>query len=114
MFRKHFRFRRLVIGLAFAALAVPVTPALGASLTFVDGGPMPVSVAPVTTAPPAYLRYHQAGVPATAGAPAVSSSDGFNWTAVGIGASSVFGAVLLLGLAVAITRRNQHTGLTRA
>ena len=46
MFRKHFRFRRLVLGLAFAAVAVPVAPAGAASLsTFVDGGPAPVSYA---------------------------------------------------------------------
>lgn len=44
MFRKHFRFRRMVLGLAFAAFAVPVAPAGAVSLsTFVDGGPAPVS-----------------------------------------------------------------------
>lgn len=44
MFRKHFRFRRMVLGLAFAAVAVPVAPAGAVSLsTFVDGGPAPVS-----------------------------------------------------------------------
>jgi hypothetical protein len=46
MFRKHFRIRRLVLGLAFAAFAVPVAPAAAASLsTFVDnGGVAPVSL----------------------------------------------------------------------
>jgi hypothetical protein len=44
MFRKHFRFKRLVLGFAFAAVLVPVAPAGAVSLsTFVDGGPAPVS-----------------------------------------------------------------------
>lgn len=50
MFRKHFRFRRMVLGLAFASIAVPVSSAAAAgqgNSIFVDGGPAPVSAATV-------------------------------------------------------------------
>ena len=68
MFRKHFRFRRLVLGLAFAAVAVPVAPAGAVSLsTFVDGGPAPVSNTAVASSSPSYLRYHEVGFPVGAG-----------------------------------------------
>jgi hypothetical protein len=65
MFRKHFRIRRIVLGLAFAAFALPVAPAAAASLsTFVDGGPAPVSISSTATSEHSYLRYHEVGVPA--------------------------------------------------
>jgi hypothetical protein len=68
MFRKHFRFRRMLLGLAFAALAVPVAPAGAVSLsTFVDGGPAPVSNTTVSSSQPSYLRYHEVGMPVAAG-----------------------------------------------
>jgi hypothetical protein len=68
MFRKHFRFKRMVLGLAFAAVAVPVAPAGAASLsTFVDGGPAPVSNVTVSSSQPSYLRYHEVGVPVATG-----------------------------------------------
>ena len=68
MFRKHFRFRRMVLGLAFAAFAVPVAPAGATSLsTFVDGGPAPVSNTTISSYQPSYLRYHEVGVPVGAG-----------------------------------------------
>jgi hypothetical protein len=44
----------------------------------------------------------------------LSTSSGFDWKDAGVGASTVFGAALLLGIALFITRRNQHTGLTSA
>ena len=67
MFRKHFRIRRIVLGLAFAAFALPVAPAAAVSLsTFVDGGPAPVSN-PNTGLSQSYLRYHDVGVPAATG-----------------------------------------------
>jgi hypothetical protein len=44
----------------------------------------------------------------------LSTSNGFDWTDAGIGASTVFGAAILLGIALFITRRNQHSGLTSA
>jgi hypothetical protein len=45
---------------------------------------------------------------------AVSTSSGFDWTDAGLGASTAFGAVLLLGLGIVLVRRNQHSGLTSA
>lgn len=150
MFRKHFRFRRLALGLAFAAVALPVAPAGAISLsTFVDGGPAPVSFATVSS-PASYLRYHEIGFPVAAGpqirseqaraaglradglrwqamarfyqsqqptkvvVASTSTSNGFDWRDAGIGASTVFGTALVLGIALLLTRRHQHTGLTSA
>ena len=82
MFRKHFRFRRMVLGLAFAAVAVPVTPAAGASLsTFVDGGPAPVSNVTVSSYQPSYLRYHEVGFPVATG-PQVRSENALSTSTV--------------------------------
>jgi hypothetical protein len=68
MLRKHFRIRRIVLGLAFAAFALPVAPAAAASLsTFVDGGPAPVSISSTATSEHSYLRYHEVGVPVATG-----------------------------------------------
>jgi len=41
-------------------------------------------------------------------------SPGFDWSDAGIGASTVFAAALLLGIALFFTRRNQHSTLTSA
>jgi len=43
-----------------------------------------------------------------------STSRGFDWRDAGIGASSAFGVALLLLIAVALGRRNQHSGLSHA
>jgi hypothetical protein len=67
MSRKHFRIRRLVIGLAFAAFAVPVAPAAATTGFFVDGGPAPVSFSTAGSNQPSYLRYHEVGVPVGTG-----------------------------------------------
>lgn len=171
MFRKHFRFKRLVLGFAFAALTVPTASAFGASnAIFVDGMAAPRSVATVSSYTPSYLRYHEVGFPVGTGPQirseharsvstitplqadglrwtglarhyqqlqatqaisersngvkgpdpslvpqlAVSTSDGFNWKDAGIGASSMFGAALLLAIGFTLIRRNQRTGLTHA
>jgi|tagenome__1003787_1003787.scaffolds.fasta_scaffold20976687_3 hypothetical protein len=95
MFRKHFRIKRMVLGLAFATMLVPVAPAGAVSLsTFVDGGPAPVSNTAVTSYQPSYLRYHEVGGPVAAG-PQITSersattatitplqADGLRWTAM--------------------------------
>ena len=62
MFRKHFRFRRMVLGLAFAALVVPAAASATTN---------------ITTHSPAYLRYHEVGVPmATISGPELRSEHG--------------------------------------
>jgi len=169
MFRKHFRFKRFALGLAFAAVALPVAPAGAVGLsTYVDGGRALVSTTPVTSYSPAYMRYHAVGGPigsqirsehsrtvatitplqadgmrwnamarfyqsqqrnqAIAGRSngakgpgrslvqqvALSTSNGFDWKDAGIGASTALATALLLGIALVVTRRRQHTGLTSA
>jgi hypothetical protein len=157
MFRKHFRIRRLVLGLAFAAFAAPAAQASTGYL--VDGGPVPVSRA-TAGSQQSYLRYHQVGGPLAAPAKVTtplqadgmrlqaianayetqqatnaisersygvpgpdpslvsqvvsSTSRGFDWRDAGVGASSAFGIALLLLIAVALGRRNQHAGLSNA
>ena len=142
MIRKHFRFKRVALGLAFAGLVVPA-PAAAASLsTFVDGGPAPVSFTAVSSYSASYQRYHEVGGPIgksldipsqnaavaiserSNGVPgpdpslvpqlAVSTSGDFDGSDAGIGASRTLGVALLLGVAVLFTRRNQHSGLTQA
>jgi hypothetical protein len=44
----------------------------------------------------------------------LSSSNGFDWKDAGVGASTVFAAALLLGIAILFTRRSHHSGLTSA
>jgi hypothetical protein len=44
----------------------------------------------------------------------LATSSGFDWSDAGIGASTVFGVALLLGIALFLTRRNQHSTLTSA
>jgi hypothetical protein len=45
---------------------------------------------------------------------AVSTSNGFDWTDAGVGASTALVAALLLGIGILFTRRHQGTGLTSA
>jgi hypothetical protein len=149
MLRKHFRIRRLVIGLAFAALAAPAAASAMPQGYFVDGGPVPVSHASTATqirsehsastitplqadglrwqaAANIYARQQaqQAtsersnGVagpnPSLVPQVVVSTSNSFDWRDAGIGASSAFAVALILLIAVALMRRNQHAGLTQA
>jgi hypothetical protein len=44
----------------------------------------------------------------------LSTSSGFDWKDAGIGASTALATALLLGIALVLTRRHQHTGLTSA
>ena len=82
MLRKHFRIRRIVIGLAFAALAAPT--AATAAGTFVDGGPVPVSKPAPQAFERSYLSYHQVGGPLTAPAKVITplQADGLRWQAM--------------------------------
>lgn len=147
MFRKHFRIRRrLFVGVAFAALAVP-TVAQAQTGVFVDEGPVPVSIPQVSTYHALYQRYHAVGGPigsqirseqnqsatitplqadglrwqamarfyqSQKPTQVVSTSNSFDWKDAGVGASTVFAAALLLGIAIVLTRRHQHTRLTSA
>jgi hypothetical protein len=70
MLRKHFRIRRIIIGLAFAALAAPATAS--AAGTFVDGGPVPVS----RVSTPAQIRTEHSATTITP-----LQADGLRWQA---------------------------------
>jgi hypothetical protein len=150
MIRKHFRLKRIALGLAFAAIVVPTAQA---RVALVDGHPAPVSSASVAHQPIASEISVQSGVsqlqveglrwqamadayqaqspvrsensfgapgPSLAGATgpqavaaASRTSDGFNWSDAGIGASVAFGAALMLLMAVVLGRRfrSRPTGL---
>jgi hypothetical protein len=151
MIRKHFRLKRIALGLAFAALVV--APTAQARVALVDGHAAPVSYTAVERQPIASEISVQSGVPQlqveglrwqamadayqaqspvrsenSFGAPgpslagatgpqvvaaASTTSDGFNWSDAGIGASVAFGAALMLLLAVVLGRRfrSRPTGL---
>ena len=148
MIRKHFRLKKIALGLAFAAVAVPTAQASVPVL--LDGHPAPVSYTAVAQQPIASEMSVQSGVPQlqveglrwqamakayenspgiTAEGAALSnakhsaypvsvaqtttSSDGFNWSDAGIGASIAFGAALMLLMAVILGRRfrSRPTGL---
>src|SRR6266511_2519732 len=142
MIRKHFRLKRIALGLAFAA--VVVVPTAQARVALVDGHPAPVSYTAVAH-PIASEISVQSGVPQlqveglrwqamadayqaqspfrsenSFGAPgpslagatgpqvvaaASTTSDGFNWSDAGVGASVAFGAALMLLMAVILGRR---------
>ena len=147
MIRKHFRFKRFALGLAFAA--VVVVPTAQARVA-IDGPAPPVSYTVVERQPIASEISVQSGVPQlqvegqrwqamakayenspgiTAAGAALSnakhtaypvsvvqtttSSEPFNWSDAGIGASIAFGAALMLLMAVVLGRRfrSRPTGL---
>ena len=139
MIRKHFRLKRIALGLAFAALVV--APTAQARVALVDGHAAPISYTAVDHQRIASEISVQSGVPwqaiakanenspgITAAGAALSNakhnaypvsvvqsttSDGFNWSDAGIGASVAFGAALMLLLAVVLGRRfrSRPTGL---
>jgi hypothetical protein len=151
MIRKHFRLKRIALGLAFAA--VVVVPTAQARVALVDGHAAPVSYTAAAHQPIASEISVQSGVPQlqveglrwqamadayqaqspvrsenSFGAPgpslagatgpqvvaaASTTSDGFNWSDAGVGASVAFGAALMLLMAVILGRRfrSRPTGL---
>jgi hypothetical protein len=156
MIRKHFRLKKIALGLAFAALVV--APTAQARVALVDGHAAPISYTAVSHQRIASEISVQSGVPQlqveglrwqamadayqaqspvrsenSFGAPGPSlagatgpqvvaaqvvaasgtTSDGFNWSDAGIGASVAFGAALMLLLAVVLGRRfrSRPTGL---
>ncbi len=136
MIRKHFRFKRVALGLAFAAFAAPVAQA-----SHIDAGGAPVSGATTQITSEHSLQaptltqlqveglrlqamadaYRQPSVvtsersygapgPDPSYAPLVvssTSSGKFNWQDAGIGASIAFGIALLLLTAVTLGRRSR-------
>jgi hypothetical protein len=151
MIRKHFRLKKIALGLAFAALVV--APTAQARVALVDGHAAPISYTAVSHQRIASEISVQSGVPQlqveglrwqamadayqaqspvrsenSFGAPGPSlagatgpqvvaasstTSDGFNWSDAGVGASVAFGAALMLLLAVVLGRRfrSRPTGL---
>ena len=128
MIRKHFRFKRLILGLAvgfaIAAVTAPSVPAM-----YIDGATFATqassekygaldpwaynvihrstqaNVAPAGTSVPldpwAYNVIHRSSPAVVTARP----GNGFNWSDAGIGASVSFGAALLLLTALALGRR---------
>jgi hypothetical protein len=140
MIRKHFRLKRIALGLAFAAVVVPIAQAKPVSQSPVRlsgaalvNAPAPVSVqsriqlsgAALVNAPaPVSVRspIHLTG-PALVNAPApvsrvtvagTSNSDNFSWSNAWTGVSVSIGALLLLVTAVGFGRRARSRGLASA
>jgi hypothetical protein len=134
MIRKHFRFKRVVLGLAlglvFAAIAAPAALAKPVSSDTLNGGfdpwayslvhqstqpssPQVVDLGPLD--PWAYSVIH--GNSATPPATAIrgsSSPSGFDWSDAGVGAGVSFGVVLILLASVGFGvkyRRIHRSGL---
>ena len=117
MIRKHFRFKRLVLGFAFVlAIAAFSAPAVQAKPV---SGPGPLdpwayavihqskqaNVVPAGKYGPldpwAYAVIHRSSPTVVTARP----DNGFNWSDAGIGASVSFGAALLLLTTLALGRR---------
>ncbi len=136
MIRKHFRLKRVVVGLAFAAIVAPAAQATpyggtASSSSRVDSY-LSTQVAPyelrthvlpsgMTLAAPLVARSENslgAGGPSTVGAtnpvrvPVAStvSADAFDWSDAAIGALAAFGTALVLLTALVLGRR-QHSRL---
>lgn len=130
MIRKHFRLKRIALGLAVAAVAAPTAQAA----VYVDG-PTPgvqagyIRAASHQQSPLAYVNgTSKPGITAAGAAlanqrhdalfvtPQATQSTGssFNWGDAGIGASVSFGAALLLLTLVGLSRRNRTRGLASA
>ncbi len=135
MIRKHFRLKRVVVGLAFAAIVAPAAQATPYGGTATSSGAdsyLSTQVAPyelrthvlpsgMTLAAPLVARSENslgAGGPSTVGAtnpvrvPVAStvSADAFDWSDAAIGALAAFGTALVLLTALVLGRR-QHSRL---
>ena len=139
MIRKHFRMRRIVLSLAFAAIAAPVaqaapTPEIQSGITRTSDAYLTTEVSPyemrgthvvpsgMTVTPTSVVRSENSfGAPGpSAGGAAgphsvatASVTSSFDWNDAGIGAASAFGVALLLVTAVMLGRR-RRTGLASA
>lgn len=139
MIRKHFRLKRVVVGLAFAAIVAPAaqaTPYGGSTSTSssrvdylstqvsayeLGSGATHVLPGGMTLAAPVVARSENsrgAGGPSTVGATnpvavpvaTTASADAFDWSDAAIGALVAFGTALVLLTATMLGRR-QHSRL---
>jgi hypothetical protein len=111
MIRKHFRLKRIALGLAFAAFAAPSAQAMVA-IDGPTGGEQAYQVQSLKASqlgpldPWAYAAVHsQDATPASTVLTRTSTDNGFNWSDAGIGASVTFGGVLVLLTAVGFGRK---------
>jgi hypothetical protein len=131
MIRKHFRLKRIALGLAFAAIAAPVaqaTPYGGSPGSQQDQSVLSTEVSPyelrsthivpggMTLASSTIVRSENsfgAPGPSAAGATgpqhviSTTSSSRFDWTDASLGAAAAFATALLLLTAVGLGRRNR-------
>lgn len=132
MIRKHFRLKRIALGLAIAAVAAPTAQAA----VYVDGPtpgvqagyiraashqPIQSEMSVQSTSGPgitalgaALANANHAAYPVPNAVVSSTNSDGFNWSDAGIGASVTFGAALLLLTAVGLGRRARSRSLASA
>jgi methionine-rich copper-binding protein CopC len=140
MIRKHFRIKRLVLGLAAAAIFAPAAQAhtyLPQDRSQVQPTTQQQSkvITPLQadgmrwTAMAKFYNDRQPGITAAGtaianqkhnaysvpvAATSASGSDGFSWSDAGIGASAVFAGLLVLLTIVGLGRRNRTRGLANA
>jgi hypothetical protein len=126
MSRKHFRLKRIALGLAFAAVVVPTAQAK----VILPGNPAPaweptaikLAGAALVNAPASQPLASGISVKSTESRPGITAavaqtqaagSGGFNWGDAGIGAAISLGVVLMLLMAVVLGRRyrSRPTGL---
>lgn len=119
MVRRHSRFRRLLLGLAFAAIAVPVAQAQPGDSGFWTERPVGSQVSAHGGVTPAISQaearqwraridsYAAPSVNTTSQKGGTSGPGGFNWTDAGIGAAVTFGAAALLLAVIAVGRRHR-------
>jgi hypothetical protein len=102
MIRKHFRFRRLVLGLA-ASLAIAVGAAPTVQAKPIGGSPV-YQASTSQGIVSADVRDHRL-IGQLVQAERGTSQSGFDWGDAGIGASVSFGATMFLLTAVGLGRR---------
>jgi hypothetical protein len=137
MIRKHFRLKRIALGLALATAVVAPTaqaavyvdgPTPGVQAGYIRAAAYQLKVEgmrwqamakqyesqPGITAAGAALanqKHSALTVPITQALTSSVSDGGFNWSDAGIGASVSFGAALLLLTAIGLGRRSRSRGL---
>lgn len=136
MIRKHFRLKRIALGLALATAVVAPTaqaavyvdgPTPGVQAGYIRAAAYQLKVEGMRWQAMAKQYESQPGITAAGAALAnqkhsalpvpttqvstTSVSDGFNWSDAGIGALISFGAALLLLTAIGLGRRSRSRGL---